>query len=174
MLGMSKCARVMLCQHLHSVHKRRFVHTTDSTHAKPIAQNTLRRRFDGWSLNRAWVGDITYIKTDEGRLYLATVVALASRKVVGWSMSDRMKTELVLQALRSAYSARKPEPGLIMNTDRGSQFADRKHIQLLSDYRMVRSMSREGSCWNTQSRVGVNVPFNLTRAGINEVAESFF
>jgi putative transposase len=155
-VGHEQVRQSMLRLHLRSVHKRRFVHTTDSIHAKPIAQNVLNRRFDGWSLNRAWVGDITYIETDEGWLYLATVLDLASRKVVGWSMSDRMKTELVLQALRSAYGARKPEPGLIMHTDRGSQYADRKHIQLLNDYGMIQSMSRKGSCWD------------------NAVAESFF
>jgi putative transposase len=155
-VGHEKVRQSMLRQHLCSVHKRRFVHTTDSAHHKPIASNLLNRRFDGWQLNRAWVGDITYIETDEGWLYLATVIDLASRKVVGWSMSERMKTDLVMQALTSAYGARRPEPGLIMHTDRGSQYADRRYVQLLHDYGMVQSMSRKGSCWD------------------NAVAESFF
>jgi putative transposase len=155
-IGHEQVRQSMLRQHLRSVHKRRFVHTTDSRHNQPIASNVLNRRFDGWALNRAWVGDITYIQTDEGWLYLATVIDLASRKVVGWSMSARLKTELVLQALKSAYGARQPAPGLIMHTDRGSQYADRKHVQLLRDYGMTQSMSRKGSCWD------------------NAVAESFF
>jgi putative transposase len=116
-VGHEQVRQSMLRQHLRSVHKRRFVHTTDSAHKRPIASNELNRRFDGWALNQAWVGDITYIQTDEGWLHLATVLDLASRKVVGWSMSDRMKTELVLQALTSAYGARKPAQGLIMHTD---------------------------------------------------------
>jgi putative transposase len=156
MVGHERVRQSMLRQHLRSVHKSRFVHTTDSAHDKPIAANVLNRRFDGWGLNRAWVGDITYVETGEGWLYLAIVLDLSARKVVGWSMSDRMKTGLVLQALRSAYWARKPAPGLIMHTDRGTQYADRRHVQLLNDYAMVQSMSRKGSCWD------------------NAVAESFF
>jgi putative transposase len=155
-VGHEQVRQSMLRQQLCSVHRRRFVHTTDSAHDKPIASNVLNRRFTNWGLNQAWVGDITYVETDEGWLYLATVLDLGSRKIVGWSMSDRMKTELVLQALRSAYGARKPAPGLLMHTDRGSQYADRKHVQLLKDYGMVQSMSRKGSCWD------------------NAVAESFF
>ncbi len=146
----------MLRQQLRSVHKPRFVRTTNSAHPKPIANNLLDRRFDGWPVNQAWVGDITYVRTDEGWLYLATVIDLASRKVVGWSMSDRLKTELVIQALKSAYGARKPARGLLMHTDRGSQYADQRYVALLEDFGMQQSMSRKGCCWD------------------NAVAESFF
>ena len=97
---------------------------------------------------RAWVADITYIATGEGWLYLACVMDLASRRIVGWSMSDRITAELVCQALKSAYWRRKPTAGLIMHSDRGSQYASDSHRQLIKDYRMVQSMSRRASCWD--------------------------
>ena len=110
-------------QRLRPVYKRPYRVTTDSDHHKPIAPNVLDRRFDGWQLNQAWVADITYIATGEGWLYLACVMDLASRRIVGWSMSDRIKANLVCQALKSAYWRRKPPAGLIMHSDRGSQYA---------------------------------------------------
>ena len=135
-------------QGLRAVYKRPYRVTTDSNHQRPIASNILNRRFDGWSINQAWVGDITYVETQEGWLYLACVMDLASRRIVGWSMSDRMKAELVNEALKSAYGLRKPKAGLIMHTDRGSQYASDKHRKLIKDYLMVQSMSRRGNCWD--------------------------
>lgn len=108
-------------QKLRPVYRRPYRVTTDSKHTKPIAPNTLDRRFDGWPVTRAWVGDITYIATGEGWLYLAVIMDLGSRRIVGWSMNDRIKADLVCQALTSAYWRRKPGAGLIMHTDRGSQ-----------------------------------------------------
>jgi transposase InsO family protein len=92
--------------------------------------------------------DITYIVTGEGWLYLAWVMDLASGRIVGWSMSDRIKAELVCQALRSAYGRRKPSAGLIMHSDRGSQYASDSHRQLIKDCRMIQSMSRRANCWD--------------------------
>ena len=135
-------------QGLHPVYRRPFRVTTDSDHNKPVAANVLARRFDGWQINQAWVGDITYVQTGEGWLYLACVMDLASRRIVGWSMSDRLKTELVTQALKSAYGLRRPGPGILMHTDRGSQYASTPHRRLIKDYRMVQSMSRAGNCWD--------------------------
>jgi len=135
-------------QGLRPVYKRPFRITTDSDHDKPTAANVLDRRFDGWGMNQAWVGDITYVETAEGWLYLACVMDLFSRRIVGWSMSDRMKTDLVTQALKSAYGLRNPNAGLIMHTDRGSQYASVEHRRLIQDYRMVQSMSRRGNCWD--------------------------
>jgi len=135
-------------QGLRPVYKRPFRVTTDSDHDNPIAPNVLDRRFNGWQMNQAWVGDITYVETSEGWLYLACVMDLSSRRIVGWSMSDRMKTDLVNQALKSAYGLRKPNPGLIMHTDRGSQYASVGHRKLIQDYQMVQSMSRKGNCWD--------------------------
>jgi putative transposase len=135
-------------QGLRAVYKRRYRVTTKSEHTRPIAANVLDRRFDAWQLNQAWVGDITYVETAEGWLYLACVMDLASRRVVGWSMSDRIKTDLASQALTSAYWLRKPPPGLIMHTDRGSQYASVSHRRLIKDYEMVQSMSRRANCWD--------------------------
>lgn len=135
-------------QGLCPVYKRPYRVTTDSAHNKPIAPNVLDRRVDGWQVNQAWVGDITYIATGEGWLYLACVMDLASRRIVGWSMSHRIKADLVCQALKSAYWRRKPSEGLIMHSDRGSQYASDNHRQLIKDYRMIQSMSRRANCWD--------------------------
>jgi len=135
-------------QGLSPVYRRPYRVTTDSAHQKPIAANVLDRRFDGWPTNQAWVADITYISTAEGWLYLACVMDLASRRIVGWSMSERMKADLVCQALKSAYWRRKPPAGLIMHSDRGSQYASDSHRQLIKDYRMIQSMSRRANCWD--------------------------
>ena len=138
----------LIRQGLRPVYKRPYRVTTDSNHRQPVAPNILDRRFDGWRLNRAWVGDITYVETGEGWLYLACVMDLASRRIVGWSMSDRIKSDLVNQALKSAYWLRKPAAGLIMHTDRGSQYASANHRKLIHDYQMVQSMSRRANCWD--------------------------
>ena len=122
--------------------------TTDSAHTKPIVANVLDRRFEGWVINRAWVADLTYIATAEGWLYLACILDLGSRRVVGWSMSERMKAKLVCDALTMAYWHRKPAPGLIMHSDRGVQYAGDEHRKLITRYRMVQSMSRKGNCWD--------------------------
>lgn len=136
--------------------KRRFVATTDSRHSLPISPNLLERDFDVTDPNQVWVGDITCIPTDEGWLYLATVIDLFNRGVVGWSMSERIRKSLVLDAQKMAIRARGPGPGLIMHTDRGSQYASGKFQQLLGANGMLSSMSRKGDPWD------------------NAVAESFF
>jgi len=135
-------------QKLRPVYRRPYRVTTDSNHTRPIATNLLNRRFADWPVNRAWVGDITYIATAEGWLYLAVIMDLGSRRIVGWSMSDRIKADLVCQALKSAYWHRKPGAGLIMHADRGSQYASDEYRQLLMDYAMVPSMSRKANCWD--------------------------
>jgi putative transposase len=135
-------------QHLRPVYKRPYRMTTDSAHHKPVAPNVLDQRVDGWRVNQAWVADITYISTSEGWLYLACVMDLASRRIVGWSMGERITADLVCQALKSAYWKRKPAAGLIMHSDRGSQYASASHRQLIKDYRMIQSMSRTANCWD--------------------------
>lgn len=147
-VGHERVRKSLRRQGLRPVYRRPYRITTDSDHAKPVAPNVLDRRFDGWKPDQAWVGDITYINTDQGWLYLACVMDLASRRIVGWSMSERMKADLVLQALQAACWQRKPPPGLIMHTDRGSQYASDRHRQLLKDFRMTQSMSRVGNCWD--------------------------
>jgi putative transposase len=155
-VGHERVRQSLRRQLLRPAYKRPYRVTTDSNHRKPIAPNILDRRFEGWQPNQAWVGDITYIATAEGWLYLAVVLDLASRRIVGWSMNDRMPARLVCDALSMAFWHRKPEAGLIMHTDRGSQYASDRYRQLTEDYEMVRSMSRRANCWD------------------NSVVESFF
>jgi len=128
--------------------KRKFKHTTDSNHEFPIAENLLDRQFTQSEPNRAWVSDITYIPTREGWLYLATVQDLFSRKIVGWSMSHRIDRHLVIDALGMAVNNRRPPPGLLHHSDRGSQYASGDYQQLLEDHGMTCSMSRKGNCWD--------------------------
>ena len=137
--------------------KRKFkINTTDSNHSLPIANNILNRNFYVGEANQKYVGDITYIPTNEGWLYLATVIDLYSRKIVGWSMSNSMKTTLVNDALKMAIQQRRPKKGLLWHTDRGSQYASYEHRDLLEAHGIIQSMSRKGNCWD------------------NAVAESFF
>ena len=147
-MGHERVRRSLKRQGLRPVYKRAYRVTTDSAHAKPIAPNVLARRFDAWQPNRAWVGDITYLETQEGWLYLATVMDLGSRKIVGWSMSPRIRAELVCEALKSAYWRRKPPSGLIVHTDRGSQYASDEYRGLIKEYQMIQSMSRRANCWD--------------------------
>jgi transposase InsO family protein len=147
-VGHERVRRSLQRQGLRPVYRRPYRATTDSNHRKPVAANLLDRRFQGWAINQAWVGDITYIATAEGWLYLACVMDLASRRIVGWSMSERIKADLVCDALKSAYWRRKPKPGLIMHTDRGCQYASDRYRKLIKDFQMVQSMSRKGNCWD--------------------------
>lgn len=147
-VGRERIRKSLQRQALRSVYRRPYRVTTDSDHDKPLAANLLERQFDGWAVNQAWVADITYIATDEGWLYLAAVMDLASRRIVGWSMSERIKADLVCEALKSAYWQRKPAAGLIMHTDRGSQYASKSYRALVQDYRMKASMSGKGDCWD--------------------------
>ena len=136
--------------------KRRYKNTTDSNHNLPIAPNILNRDFYASNPDEKYVGDITYVPTAEGWLYLATVIDLYSRKVVGWSMDDTMKVSLVNDALKMAIRHRNPQKGLLWHTDRGSQYASYSHKDLLQKHGIIQSMSRKGNCWD------------------NAVAESFF
>lgn len=136
--------------------KRKFRVTTDSKHLQPVANNLLDRQFSCNAPNKFYVGDITYIPTDEGWLFLAVVIDLFSRQVVGWAMDKRMPVELVNEALLMAIWSRKPKRGLIWHTDRGSQYASDSHREILQEHGIEQSMSRKGNCWD------------------NAVSESFF
>ncbi|VTY38389.1 Integrase core domain protein [Xylophilus ampelinus] len=122
--------------------------TTDSAHRLPVAPNLLDRRFDGWQSDRAWVADITYVPTGEGWLYLAAVMDLASRRIVGWSMSEALDATLVCTALKSAWWQRKPARGLLVHTDRGSQYASGRYRALAADLDITMSMSRKANAWD--------------------------
>jgi putative transposase len=142
-------ARLMKAHQIRSIVWRRFrVRTTDSAHDHPIAPNRLERCFH-WELpNQAWCADITYISTAEGWLYLATVLDLCSRKIVGWSMADHLKTTLCTDALSMALARRKPSEGLLHHSDRGVQYASGDYQLALADSGIQCSMSGRGDCWD--------------------------
>ena len=152
-----RVVRLMKQLNIKARRKRRFKVTTDSQHALPIADNILDRNFTATEPDQAWVADITYIETHQGWLYLAVVLDLFSRKIVGWSMADHMRTDLVLTALESALGKRIPaQSGLVFHSDRGSQYASADYRSALNRAGITCSMSRKGNCWD------------------NAVAESFF
>lgn len=156
LISRKRIGRLMASAGLFCKTKRIFKVTTDSKHNKPTAPNLLNRQFFVSQPNQYWVGDITYIPTKSGWLYLATVIDLYSRQVIGWSMADNMKAKLVNDALTMAIWKRKPKKGLIWHSDRGSQYASDSHRAILKDHGIIQSMSRKGNCWD------------------NAVAESFF
>ena len=128
--------------------KKRFVVTTDSNHAEPIAENLLDRQFIQSEKNTVWTTDITYLWTMQGWVYLAVVLDLYSRRIVGWSMDEHMETNLVSRALKMAINLRSPDEGLMHHSDRGSQYASKAYRKLLADNGMICSMSRKGNCWD--------------------------
>ena len=151
-----KARKLMIEAKVEVRRKKRFKATTNSNHKHPVFDNLLNREFNVAQKNQVYVSDITYIWTQEGWLYLAVVIELYSRKVVGWSMSSRMKAQMVCDALRMAIWQRRPDAGLIHHSDRGVQYASHEFRRLLDANDFKGSMSRKGDCWD------------------NAVAESFF
>ncbi|MCJ7673593.1 MAG: IS3 family transposase [Sedimentisphaerales bacterium] len=140
--------KVMKEQGLESKRRRQYVVTTDSNHAYEVAQNVLDREFTAEAPNRKWVADITYIRTLVGWLYVAVVIDLFSRKVVGWSLSKHIDAALVCQALQAAWVMRRPGADLLHHSDRGSQYASDDFQDLLDRHGVRCSMSRKGNCWD--------------------------
>jgi len=147
-IGRYKVRRIMKALGLKAKISKRFKVTTDSRHSFPVAPNILDRNFDVAEPNKVWTADISYVWTLEGWLYLAIVMDLFSRQIVGWAMNKRMKKQLAIDALAMAYFRRKPDPGLLHHSDRGSQYACYDYQKQLKQYRMVPSMSRKGDCWD--------------------------
>jgi len=147
-IGRHKVTRLMREANLKPVWKKKFVNTTDSKHDLPVAENILNRQFNPAKPNQAWTSDITYIRTRTGWLYLAAVMDLYSRKIIGWAMSPTMHTELVSRALLMAIGQRKPVAGLLLHSDRGSQYASHEYQDLLKQHGIICSMSRKGNCWD--------------------------
>ena len=156
LVSKKRVARIMRENEIVSISKKKFKATTYSKHSLPICPNLLNQNFYSKAPNQAWVGDITYIPTAEGWLYLATIIDLFSRRVVGWAASERMTTDLVEQAFLRAYWKRKPNNELIFHSDRGSQYASLRYQKLLKTLNVQQSMSAKGNCYD------------------NAVAESFF
>jgi transposase InsO family protein len=151
-----RVSRLMQAQGLRGCRPKRWRRTTDSAHDYPIAANVLNRRFATGAPNRVWASDITYLWTGEGWLYLAVVIDLFSRRVVGWAMATHMRAELVSAALEMALGRRCPPKALLHHSDRGSQYASGSYRLILLNRQAVISMSRRGNCWD------------------NAVVESFF
>jgi transposase InsO family protein len=147
-VGKERVRRMMKAHGIKARGKKKFVVTTDSKHSLPIASNLLQRNFTANAPDQVWAGDITYIETDEGWLYLAVVLDLFSRQVVGWSMQPHMHSSLVTDALRMAWFRRAPQPGLVLHSDRGSQYCGQQFQAALASYGMKSSMSRKGDCWD--------------------------
>ncbi len=137
-------------------HRKKYKVTTNSDHKQPVFENVLNRQFSVSQPNQAYASDITCVWTQEGWLYLAVVIDLFSRRIVGWSMSSRMKSNLVCDALKMSVGQRQPAPGLIVHSDQGSQYASHAYRKLLENNNFIGSMSRKGNCWD------------------NSVVESFF
>jgi putative transposase len=155
-VGKKRVERLMRCEGIRARRRRRFRTTTDSNHADPIAPNLLKRNFTAELPNRAWVTDVTYVWTREGWLYLAAILDLCSRRVVGWAAGPNNDRGLALEALARAVAARKPLGGLLHHSDRGSTYASSDYRDALVGCGAIASMSRKGDCWD------------------NAVAESFF
>jgi len=155
-VGRNQARLLMQAAEVQVRHRKKYQVTTDSHHQQPVFDNILARQFTVTRPDVAYVSDISYVWTQEGWLYLAVVVDLYSRRVVGWSMSSRMTAQLVCDALRMALWLRRPGAGLIVHSDRGSQYAGKRYRRLLKAHGFVGSMSRKGNCWD------------------NAVAESFF
>jgi putative transposase len=155
-VGKKRIERLMRENGLQGRSKRRFKRTTDSRHGGPIAPNALARHFNVTELDRAWATDVTAIATDQGWLYLAPMIDLCSRRVLAWAVSEHNDTALALEVLRGALRLRRPRPGLLHHSDRGSPYASDCYRAQLRASGVLQSMSRKGDCWD------------------NAVAESFF
>jgi transposase InsO family protein len=180
-VGKERVRKLMALHDIKARGKKKYKVTTDSKHNLPVAPNLLGRQFATSAPNRVWTSDITYIATAEGWLYLAAVIDLFSRQIVGWSMQPSMKKELVIDALRMAWFRRHPAPGLIFHSDRGSQYCSADFQAALSAYGMRCSMSRKGDCWDnapTESLWGSlkvgrlhGMRFATRRAAMDEVID---
>lgn len=155
-VGIHRVARLMRAGAIRAKTVKKWRATTDSAHAHPAAPHTLNRQFAVTQPNRVWAGDITYVWTAEGWLYLAVVLDLYSRRVIAWGMSSRLTQDLATTALTMAVAHRRPAEGVLHHTDRGSQYAATTYRELLASYGLTASMSRRGNCWD------------------NAVVESFF
>jgi len=143
-----RVAQLMRGNGIYAHYKRKFKATTDSGHIYPIAPNILNREFDVDQPDRVWVSDITYVWTLEGWLYLCIIMDLFARMIVGWSMGTRLSSELATSALSMAILHRTPSEGLLLHSDRGVQYASEPFRKMLSENKMIQSMSRKGDCWD--------------------------
>lgn len=147
-VSQARVEKLMRDNDIRGRHKRRFKATTDSKHNLPVAPNLLNRNFATERPDQVWTADITYIATGEGWLYLAIVLDLYTRQIIGWAMRERLTQDLAIDALRMAWFRRRPAAGVVHHSDRGSQYCSNEFRKQLAEYGMVRSMSRKGNCWD--------------------------
>ncbi len=182
-----RVARLMRTQGLRGKTRRKFKRTTDSKHAFLMAENRLERDFSASKPDQKWLADITYLPTLEGFLYLAVVLDVFSRKIVGWSIRDSLETKIVLDAFEMARAARRPGAGLLHHSDRGSQYASHEFRAALVRLQVVSSMSRKGNCWDNamcesffatlKNELGLEGPMHskvVTRAAVFEYINVFY
>jgi putative transposase len=160
-VGKHRVARIMRMHGLRAKAAKKFKATTNSNHQLPVAPNLLQQNFFAYKPNEKWVSDITYCWTEEGWLYLAVVMDLYSRKVVGWAMSERMTKKLVIDALQMAIWGRKPPRGLIIHSDRGSQYCSHEYQKILNLHGLVCSMSKRGDCYDNAAMESWNHSFKV-------------
>jgi len=146
--GKNRIARLMRIHGIYAKTKRRFKVTTHSNHNLPVAENLVNRQFEADKPNKIWLSDITYIRTQEGWLYLSAILDLYNRQVIGWSMNERLTQDLVLQALHQAMGRRKPGSGVVFHSDRGSQYAGYAFRSVLEQHHFSQSMSATGNCYD--------------------------
>ena len=158
-----RVARLMRDNGLKALQKRRYKKTTDRDHTGPVAPNVLEQNFATTGLNQKWGVDISYVWTSEGWLYLAVVVDLFSRRIIGWSVSDRLKKDLALTALRRAIAIRRPPRGVIHHSDRGSQYCATDYQKLLTNHGFILSMSGKGNCYVNAM---VETVFKMLKSGL--------
>jgi transposase InsO family protein len=180
-VGKERVRKLMALHGIKARAKRKYKATTDSNHHLPVAPNLLNRQFAVGKPNQVWTSDITYIASDEGWLYLAVVIDLFSRQVVGWAIKPHMKKDLVMEALRMAWFRRHPDAGLIFHSDRGSQYCSDEFQAALKAYGMRSSMSRRGNCWDNAPTESLwsslkvarlhHVRFETRRAAMDEVID---
>ena len=165
-------AKLMRRHGIRAASSRKFRVTTESGHSLPVAENVLNREFEQGSADRVWLADITYVWTREGWLYLACVLDAYSRRIVGWSMSERITKGLVLEALKMALGRRRPdcEAGLLHHSDRGSQYASEAFQELLRDENITCSMSRKGNCWDNAMMESFFATLKKERVHLEEYA----
>lgn len=146
--NIKRVERLMKENNIRAKMSKKFKITTDSKHTYPVADNILNREFSVDKKDRVWVSDITFINTSEGWLYLCIIMDLFSRHIVGWSMDNHMRTDLLIDAFNMAYKKRKPESGLLFHSDRGAQYASNNFSNLIKTKKFIASMSRKGNCWD--------------------------
>ena len=170
-VGRKRIERLMRLAGIQARRKRRFRTTTDSTHGRPVAPNLLERNFVAGEPNRIWVTDITYVWTLDGWLYLAAILDLFSRRVVGWAMGNSLQRDLAIEALTMALRQRRPTAGLIHHSDRGSQYVSDDYLRILESAKIRPSMSRKGDCWDNAVAESF---FSTIKAELRELSEPTF